>query len=131
MLTKLMKRMASNGNKKGFTLVELMVVVVIIGILTAVAIPVYNNVTDNAKKKAHNANVRILKSAAQMYLMEKGTENIPVGDISTSIDQYLDGFVSDLIPPNRTSENQQYRVSIVTDTGSDGVVAYDVVVTVN
>lgn len=38
-------------NKKGFTLVELMIVVVIMGILVAVAVPVYGAVTTNAEKK--------------------------------------------------------------------------------
>ena len=48
-------------NKKGFTLVELMVVVAIIGVLTAIAVPVYNNTTQKARLNAHLANVRTLK----------------------------------------------------------------------
>ena len=51
------------NNKKGFTLVELMVVVAIIGVLTAIAVPVYNSVTANAKLAAVKANLRTIDSA--------------------------------------------------------------------
>jgi type IV pilus assembly protein PilA len=68
---------AFKKSKKGFTLVELMVVVVIIGILTAIAIPVFKNVETNAKDNTCDANERTIQSAIQLYKAENnGTDPV-------------------------------------------------------
>ena len=53
---------------EGFTLVELMVVVLIIGILVAVAIPIFNSASGNARLKTCHSNQRTIEGAVQQYL---------------------------------------------------------------
>ncbi|MBE6747994.1 MAG: type II secretion system protein [Ruminococcaceae bacterium] len=63
-------------SKKGFTLVELMIVVVIMAILVVVAVPIYNSVTDNAREKTCLDNQRqILSTVGNLYMMEGVTGN--------------------------------------------------------
>ena len=71
-------------NRKGFTLVELMVVVVIIGVLTAIAVPVYQNVVANAETNAINANIRILDSAVSMYSVQNQVTDLSGVDITSA-----------------------------------------------
>ncbi|MBR2876944.1 MAG: type II secretion system protein [Clostridia bacterium] len=58
-------------SKKGFTLVELMIVVVIMAILVVVAVPIYNSVTDNAREKTCLDNQRqIIGTVGNLFAIE-------------------------------------------------------------
>ena len=104
-------------NQKGFTLVELMVTVVIIGVLVAIVIPIYNNVQENARNKAHDANYRILYGAASMMVANDGADaagTYNATDGGALLSDYLDG---DEWPENPTG-GDTYVVEIT----SEGVI---------
>ena len=69
------------NNKKGFTLVEMLVVIAIIAILVAIVIPVVGNSTEKAKEAADAANIRAAVSELSIACL---TEAIPSGSKVTA-----------------------------------------------
>jgi type IV pilus assembly protein PilE len=61
------------GNQRGFTLVELMIVVIIVGILAAVAIPMYQGATERAKASEAVAALGTIRGAMRVFYAEHGT----------------------------------------------------------
>lgn len=57
------------NNKKGFTLAELLVVLAILAVLVAVAIPLFTGAIGNAQKTTRDANVRALRAAAVVEIL--------------------------------------------------------------
>jgi len=78
-------------NSKGFTLIELMIVVVIIGILAAIAIPNFIAMQNRAKEGSTKANMHTLQLAAEDYGVTYD------GVYSTTIDAT---HVADRLPAN-------------------------------
>ncbi len=93
MLMKMRSKMQRTNNQKGFTLVELMVVVVIVGILVAIAVPVYNSVTAKAELGAIQSNLRTIDGAIMMAkASETGTLTQASDFTDTIMKKYVTGW---------------------------------------
>ncbi len=66
-----MKFFRPKNRKAGFTLVEIMIVVLIIGILLAIAIPNFVSARESARAKSCVGNLKQIDSATQQYCMDK------------------------------------------------------------
>ncbi len=62
-------------NKKGFTLIELVIIMVVLGILAAVAVPRMGNTIASSEEAAENTVIASLQSAVEVYAMDQVVQN--------------------------------------------------------
>ena len=109
MLKKLRKMLKK---EEGFTLVELMIVVVILGILAGIGVQQYANVQQRAKKAADEANRKVLTNATNMWLiLESPPDREEPYEVTEDelVGEYLDEW-----PVNPLDEDDPYTVTVTT-----------------
>lgn len=85
------------GTEKGFTLIELVLVMLILAVLTAVAVPSYLAFGDRANKSAAGANLREAVTAVEGWHSDHGTyAGMTVAALKASYDQSLDPSIVSL-----------------------------------
>lgn len=73
------------NSKKGFTLVEIMIVVVIIGLLAAMAVPAFQQVRERSLQSVMDNDARQVAAAANQYFLESSARSVTVGDLINGI----------------------------------------------
>ena len=90
-------------NKKGFTLVEILAVLVLIGLLLGIAIPGINKISSNMKNKSYNKKVNLIESAAILWGQDNKTRLQANSDCKIDDDKNLSCYkikVSELLSDN-------------------------------
>jgi len=120
-------------NKKGFTLIEIIAVLVILGVLAAVAVPKYIDMADQAKVKAAQVQITEMKSSLNLayykYILVNKKLPISAGDLFQILgrhagEQFYLGVPPDIwkVQFNKTSKKEQLILTIeLYGTGSYAV----------
>jgi len=116
-ITDLTRERRMRKNKKGFTLVELLIVMIIVGVLAAVAAPMMQSNVNKAKKSEGVAGMGAIRTAVRLYSVEYSTNPTSLTNLVSN------GFInqSDLNGKYYNYGNYSYSSGVISATTPSGV----------
>lgn len=75
--------------RSGFTLVEILIVVVILGILAAIVIPQFTSASDEAKQSALRSNLQTMRAQIELYKIKNVVPDTPPATLAAMVPGYL------------------------------------------
>ncbi len=97
--------------RKGVTLIELLIVVLILGALAAIAIPRITASATTAKVNACNTNVDLINSQIELYYADTGSWPDTLSDVTGNTSYFPDGAPSCPFSVAYSMDANSYRVS--------------------
>ncbi len=98
-------------SKKGFTLVELLVVVLILGALAAIAIPRISSSTVTAKRNACFTNIDIINSQTEMYYANEGVWPTDAAALFADVNSFPEGAFTCPVDGSSYTLNANHRIT--------------------
>ena len=107
-----MQRIMKSKPGRGFTLIEILIVVVILGVLSSIVIPQFTNATQDAERSAARGQLNILRGQLGMYWVTYGAAS----EVGRSVEEVVEtlessGLITTPIPDPDDAVNNQIMLS--------------------
>ena len=106
------KLQEKTGRDEGFTLVELLVVIVILGVLSAVVVFSVSGITDRGSSSACKADVKSVEVATEAYFATKAVYPTNFGELSPAFLKTVPGVATDELPKATSFENNGHTITL-------------------